>query len=342
MTYVSHERAMMAAARVAEALELPGFKPTAVANTNNRHLMKACLEQKGIPTLQFKLVSSYREFIEFITEYKQAIIKPSFGSTGSLGVELTTINDRKNNIVFIKAQQESGNGKVIVETYYPGQEYSVDGYVGNEGEVTVLSVANKFTLGSNNNFVIKGFALGKSTACVASSNEKIMKEIIELSSRTVTSLEINNSFFSLDIIDGENGLMVIDAGLLMDAKIDRLLFFAGLDVYTLRCLLAIGKYTHKRMEWNCKNRGYALRFLYANSEGIIWQHCNSNLHSSIANHGNSRIAIEWERQNGDYVRPPLSLSDTIGWIMVESSDRSTAWKIASEFTTDKCFSLIQG
>ncbi len=337
ITYVSDERALTAAAKVIEEFSLPGFKPIAVVNTSNKYRMKACLEREGIPTPQFGIIRSLAELYEFLVEHKQAIIKPAFGGTGSAGVALVFYGGQQNNQAFQRAQQESANDEVIAEVYTPGQEYSIDGYV-QRGRITVLGIAHKFTLGPKHHFVINGFATGGLGRNANKEYEKVLEELIDLGYRVVATLEIDDSFFSIDVVSGEQGLVVVDVGLLLDAKIDRLLYFSGLDVYELRCRLAIGEKATVYQNRAVFGSGYALRFLYSSKYGKFHP-VQEGMINGMGDTGVCRTRVEWNRQAGEVVAPPESLADTVGWLMVEASDRFAAWELASEQRLSNLFSV---
>ena len=82
----------------------------------------------------------------------------------------------------------------------------------------------------------------------------------------LTKLGINNSFFSVDIKGGK----VLDVGLLLDCKIDRLLFHTGFDIYEAYVKLATGQRVFWPLDKMPKFKpGYRLHFNYPAGTGEL-------------------------------------------------------------------------
>ncbi len=336
LTYSSDSQALKAVAKVSELLCLKGFSTEALNNINNKCIMKERLREFNIPTPEFFTVHNLEEVYQLKNKLKNIIIKPATGACGSIGVCMTPTTNQNLEILFKKAFKYSEDDNVLVEVHYPGQEYSIDGYV-QDGNIAILSIAHKFVSNLGPNFLINGFATGISPEKRRNKDYTNFLHLSKLTSRILTALKIDNSFFSIDIILGKNGPMVIDCGLLMDSKIDYLLKFSGTDIYDLRCRLAIGEKINYFSDWKSFECGYALRFLYANKKGRL--HIKYDIIKKILKQQPDLIFFSWERQEGDPVKLPTSLADTIGWIIVKDSDRYTAWEKISREQFNNVFSV---
>ena len=92
----------------------------------------------------------------------------------------------------------------ILEEYYFGREFSVDGIVIGKTPY-VLSVSEKYNLGPTYNFIMCGFSMGK----ISNEDEKLLtkeKEIREMAKQAAVAMGISNSFFSVDLLLTQNDL----------------------------------------------------------------------------------------------------------------------------------------
>ncbi|MBC8179806.1 ATP-grasp domain-containing protein [candidate division KSB1 bacterium] len=263
----------------------------------------------NIPTPEWIETNSLNDAVDFANKTNEKlIIKPASGSQGSKGVFLI---DEESDIskCFDVAKENSHDSKVILEKYYIGREFSVDGIVVGEKPV-ILSVSEKFNLGPEHNFTMSGFSMVK----IEDADEELQKKLMsinEIGKQAAVAMGISNSFFSVDIVLTENGLMVLECGVLLDCKIDRLLYHAGIDVYDLFIKLV----TRQKLEVeNIRPvENWSLSFLFAPNEGRL------NINSEESNKYDG--IIEWEKSNGSHVKPPDSIADTLGWIITKDKMR---------------------
>lgn len=115
-----------AVAYVAENMGLPGIGyENARIFTNKYRMREKCMEM-GIPTIDYKLVSSYDEALGFYRNLggSAAIIKP-IDSSGSRGVsKISSEEDLRKH--FDEAAGYALQGEVIIERFIEGDEFEVD------------------------------------------------------------------------------------------------------------------------------------------------------------------------------------------------------------------------
>ena len=295
--------------------------------------MKKRFEDYGIPTPLSITTASLREAREILSDKTLPwILKPCSGSQGSLGVSIVTGIDELQDF-YINAYNNSQDSLVVIEKYYNGREFSVDGII-SCGKPIVLIVSEKFNLGYENNFTISGFAIG-SISDEDHDLKKKFSSISDVALEAARSLEINNSFFSVDVLLTADGPIVIECGVLLDAKIDRLLYFAGVDVYEMICRVVAGE----RIEEASPKfqKGYALKFMFAQKEGKLKIVSDYDRQMS---RNSSRILIEWERNNDNKVGIPKSIADTVGWVITEANDRKEAYRRATKISEEQHFQVI--
>jgi len=154
------------AARLAEALGLPGLRPAAVDSARNKHATRACLKTAGLPTPRNFLIDDKSKLKEAGTAVGfPAVLKPVSGSA-SLGVKKVTnsvemekcykeIVDELSTLVVssgalvqgspdkagLNAQEWGVDLTVLMEQFLDGPEVDVD-VVMSEGEYVYACVAD--------------------------------------------------------------------------------------------------------------------------------------------------------------------------------------------------------
>ena len=78
------------------------------------------------------------------------------------------------------------------------------------------------------------------------------------------SIKLSNTFFNIDIIVNENDIFFIDFNLLLDTKIDRFLYFMGVDIYSLQIDLILDQVDIKAFDLirNHSKKEATMRFIY--------------------------------------------------------------------------------
>jgi carbamoyl-phosphate synthase large subunit len=332
ITYSAYTMPLKVVARASEEFGLRSFSIQAVNNTTNKAKMKQKLCEVGVPTPEWSIEYNWENTESFYKKYGPSIIiKPASGSMGSSGVSMVR-EEKQLHSAFEKSSEVSEDGQVIVEKFYEGREFSVDGII-NENRATVLAVSEKLNLGETHNFIISGFTTGRnSDTDFKYGTNKIVKVVLQ----AVKALGINNSFFGADVLLTDKGPLVLEVGLLLDAKIDRLLFFAGVDVYDMRCKVAVGDEIN--FQPLNQSKGYALQFMFADRVGRL--SIKKRWVIELTDINPTRILVEWERHEGDMVVPPKSVADILGWVIVKDVDQQKALSYAKKVAKSGLFNLM--
>jgi carbamoyl-phosphate synthase large subunit len=317
MTYSNNIRALHAVAKISKKMGLPSYSSNSINLASNKVLMKDCFINSGIPTPKAFAARNLEEAIEFFNNLDGSVIMKPSGSQGSEGVVLAT---KESDIIdgFDISFKSSLDSNIILEEYHEGREFSIDGIV-DGSNIVVLSVSEKFNLGSRSNFIIAGFSMGKINQCdeILLSNIDLIKETAK---SAVNAMNIKNSFFSVDLLLTINGPIVLEAGVLLDCKIDRLLSFSGVDVYQTYINLICGE--TPQIKEPVYEEGFAMAFKFSFKDGLL-----SNLDDS---HCPSNTKIEWEIDNGDPVYQPRSISDIVCWVIKEGDNSGSAYQAAMD------------
>ena len=143
------------------------------------------------------------------------------------------------------------------------------------------------------------------------------------------SMQISDSFFSVDILLVGERVIVIECGILLDCKIDRLLNAAGVNVYDHFIRLKCGENIIPDVP--PFEKGYGLVFMYASKNGELI--INDSLPQK------KHVVMEWERNQFDSVNVPLSVSDTIGWVIREGDYSHLAFLDAEQKSKSNIFEV---
>ena len=313
VAYSAHPNPLTAAALLSERYQLPCFSMTSLEYCIDKSATNAKLGQAGIPTPQGCRVTQSSEVDCFLASHSPPyVVKPATGCSGSLGVSVvpsySAIYETVKNAIAV-----STDGSARIECFVQGKEYSFNGIV-QHGQTKLTMLFEKKILRSGDRMLPSRFvSLGNCDDAEALDHDK--KRVVSAALEAIAALGFDNTFFSLDIIYGNQGPVVIECGVMLDAKVDRLLYFAGIDVYSLAVRLAIGEPISSRSSGLSKN--HALSFLYAKNSGELY--INHNVCSQL--NAQETMLIEWEKQPHDMVAPPLSLSDALGWIITAGDNQ---------------------
>lgn len=141
VSFVS-EAGMMLAARLREEFNLPGPRTALVRRLLDKGVQRAIWTEKGIPGPKWAVFEQPAIALDAIQDWGfPLIIKPT-DSSGSRGVtKIETAADDLQGAVQ-RAFQFSKSGKVIVESYMDGTEFTVEVFAA-DGNIHVLAVTEK-------------------------------------------------------------------------------------------------------------------------------------------------------------------------------------------------------
>jgi hypothetical protein len=154
------DRPTVIAARVAQALGLPGHSPDAAAIARNKQMMRIRLRDAGLPVPWFQSVAvgdepaAIRDEPSAISHQPLSypcIVKP-VALSGSRGVmrandraELAAAFDRLRALLRspdIRAERNEAHETALIEEFIPGREYAIEALL-HHGELRVLAIFDK-------------------------------------------------------------------------------------------------------------------------------------------------------------------------------------------------------
>ena len=189
------------AAKVSAMLGLKYYvdEQTALAVTNKR-VMKRIFRDNDIPSPAYRLIGADFSPEDIAGLRFPAVLKP-VDSQGQRGVFLLQKSEEVKQYIG-ETLSFSREEKALIETYYPNDELTVNGWV-TDGECTILSVVDRVTFARQNHI---GICLCHNAPSVYL--ETYGDEIDALTQKIVTAFGIKNGPIYFQYLLGSEGLRV--------------------------------------------------------------------------------------------------------------------------------------
>lgn len=202
ITSFSLESALPVVAYISEKLNLVSNCMESIELTCSKFNQRQALEKKGIPVPKYYLIDEIEDLEKVKCNYP-VIVKP-VDSGGSQGI---TKVDSFDNLVpaYEYAKDYSRSGKVIVEEFIDGREFSVE-YISHEGRHYFLQVTDKVTSGAPRFVEMQHHQ-------PANIPENVKKRIQLMVENALDALKIENSASHTEIkLNDEGELYIIETG----------------------------------------------------------------------------------------------------------------------------------
>jgi biotin carboxylase len=146
------DRPTILAARVAEALRLPGNPPNAVRASRNKLASRAAFQKAGLPTPEFFEVSMTDDPSALAARVTYPVVLKPLALAGSRGVMRA---DQVSDFIWaferlagllnapdILTERDEIHGRALVESYIPGNEFAIEGVM-TDGVFRVFVIFDK-------------------------------------------------------------------------------------------------------------------------------------------------------------------------------------------------------
>jgi biotin carboxylase len=183
---------------IAEKVGLPGISYETALNASDKERMRKCFKEKGIPSPEFTIFNQIPSEHVSLPFRFPAVVKP-VDNMGSRGCR--TVCSSKDLVPAVKdALQFSRSGRVIVEEYMDGPEFSVDAIV-FDGEITICGLADRHIF-FHPYFIEMGHTMPTNL------DEKNQAEIVKVFAQGVKALGIQNGAAKGDMKLTSRGPMI--------------------------------------------------------------------------------------------------------------------------------------
>ena len=284
--FSSSLNALVTSSYLMEMLSLNGYSEKSLNITYDKHKLYEIMHRNNISTPGRYDLSNGLENIIF-----PCIVKCA-GGIGSLGTKV--IYSLFEFQKYLECSNEE-TSNLICEEFIDGELIHLDGFV-QRGNLRLFNAVKKGVENINNTPLTKGYTPFQEVL-----NKKEYEKLINQIEVCVSKIQIDNHYFGVDVILDlkNNDFFILEVGFLLDAKMDRLLFFQGINVYEMLVDIVTGVTVVEEKFFSKKTEKF-LQFIYSNRNGKL-----------IINHYHP--LIEWEKSNGDMVKIPDSISDILGW-----------------------------
>ena len=189
-------------ALVAEELSLPAMTVNVARICTDKFLQRSFLRDHGIKTPIFKLIGDVSE-IKAIDSFPM-VIKP-VDSSASRGVKKVGCSNELK-LQYPKTKEYSKLGKIIVEEYLEGREFSVE-TITQFGITTIIAITEKLINKSD-----KGFFVESAHLIPARISEEEHVLISNEVMRFIAALGLDNSPTHTEVILNSDGAYIIESG----------------------------------------------------------------------------------------------------------------------------------
>lgn len=140
---------MRTVAVVAKELGLVGVTEDTALKATDKAVMRACLQENGVPVPRFYRVSDKAEYESAVKTFTTAFVVKPADNSGSRGIVLVEDIHNADAVenAYEYSRQYSRNGNVVVEEYMRGPEVSVE-TLSVEGQCHVIQITDKLTTGA--------------------------------------------------------------------------------------------------------------------------------------------------------------------------------------------------
>ena len=256
ITYSAHPSALKTTAYLNEQFKLKG-----ISLTNLKYFLQKDLFHDAIKNLNIKtpiswtfnsIVSAQR----MLKPNERYVVKPSRGGYGSKGINLVSYKDDLFEKKYEAAVESSLDKKVILQEFIDGEEYNISGFLYDDIPHLLLLCKKNISFETSGNR-IESFENNSNDIPLLTSISLEVRKIFQ-------SIKLRNTFFNIDIIVNGNDIFIIDFNLLLDTKIDRFLYFMGVDIYSLQIDLILNQVDIKAFDLirNHSKKEATMRFIY--------------------------------------------------------------------------------
>lgn len=130
-----------AVALIADHFKLPGIPPSTAYNVTHKGLMRTVLKRHKVPVPDFDCADTLNGALKIFEKFNKPLVIKPVDSMGARGVR--RICSRQELIFFMNQSiSHSSAGKVILEEYMKGPEFSVETLV-YDGQIHLISIADR-------------------------------------------------------------------------------------------------------------------------------------------------------------------------------------------------------
>ncbi|WP_281213351.1 ATP-grasp domain-containing protein [Shewanella insulae] len=307
----------LSVATISNALKLPGLSLESAFWVSDKLAMKARLQAEGIPIPRFADVSDISVLTERAREIGFPLIIKPVDSRGARGVQLIDSVDAIDN-AWALAAKESPTGRVMLEEYLPGPQFSTE---------TLIDKGRCHTIGfSDRNYEwlarTKPFIIENGGDAPTGVSPDIKAEVIATVERAAAALNIQQGVAKGDMVYTSQGAKVIEiAGRLSGGffSTTQIPLATGVNFVEKAIKLALGEALSDEEVTPNRNRAVAIRYLDLPPGKVATIHGESVARAST---GVEMLTLFIEP--GSSIQPLANHTQRAGFAIACADDKQTA------------------
>ncbi|MBP7865789.1 MAG: ATP-grasp domain-containing protein [Acidobacteria bacterium] len=320
------DQPLNAIAHANKELGLPGISPETARICTRKDLQRRALSAKEIPSpLSIATQTEAEALSAFEALHGPVVLKP-VDSSGSRGVSLVSEPDRIRQ-AFHHARSFSRIGKVVVEQFVQGPEFSVE-TLSHQGELSVVQITAKKTSGPPH-FVETGH-----TQPARLGNE-VRYAIETLTRQAALALGILEGPTHTEIILTEGGPVIVEVGARLGGDFitsDLVPLSTGVDLVGLVLESALGCVCKMKPSWE---RGAAISYFQPGTGYLVGV---QNLREAAALPG--VVRLELYATEGQMLRPLTGSHERAGFVITQGDTAEEAEHAAENVLSTLHFEVI--
>jgi carbamoyl-phosphate synthase large subunit len=276
-------------AKVAQELSLPAMSVNVAKICTDKYLQRSLLKEHKIKTPIFKLIEAISE-LEGV-DYFPLVIKP-VDSSASRGVKKVA-NFEELQFQYLKSKEYSKKGKVIVEEFLEGREFSVEA-ITQKGITNIIAITEKLTNKSDNGYFVEDCHIIPARI-TKEEYQTISNEVLN----AIQAIEIDNSPTHTEVILNKTGAYIVEIACRLGGDYitsDLVPLATGVSMLQNLLNLSLGKEVAVTSKYN---KVAAVQFLnqnnYKNCVALVESGNKAIIRSEIKPYHTNEISSSFER-----------------------------------------------
>lgn len=316
---VASDVPMPTIAWVCQEMNLKGITPKTALNATNKAEMRKSLAAAKVPIPKFFIANTLEKFIEASKNFTKSFVAKASDNSGNRGVSLVDDpSDReKLKAAFDYAKNNTRDGRVLLEEYMEGPEFSVEG-ISENGVYNVIQVTDKITTGAPY-FVELGHTQPSAQP------KEILEQIKDVAKRGVEALGISEGPSHTEIKLTQEGPKIVEIGARLGGGCitsHLVPLSTGVDMNDASILIALGKKPDLEEKYK---KGSAIRFFTAEEGTFIGVEGEKE-----ASEIKGVKEIGYLKHIGEFVPKLKTGLDRVGYVIAQGEYREDAVKICEK------------
>jgi biotin carboxylase len=316
---VASDVPMQTIAAVCECMGLNGINKRTALNATNKAEMRMCLDKAGVPIPRYFVADNLDEFIALCSNFDKKFVVKASDNSGNRGVSLVDDPLDKDKLIsaFKYAKENTRDGRVLLEDYMDGKEFSVEG-ISVGGVYHVIQVTDKITTGAPY-FVEMGHTQP------SAENEEVLNNIQSVAKNGVAALGILDGPSHTEIKLTSDGPKIVEIGARLGGgciTTHLVPLSTGIDMVGANINIALGQtpdISHKY------TKGSAIRFFKC-EPGVFSGITGVEKASSLK----GVIEIGFLKNIGDNIEELKTGLDRVGYVIAQGESREEAARICED------------